>query len=140
MPSLIELHQQRLELSQRAKAAEQVAMARRQSQPAIPSSLRTVAAKQFQPVDLIAPHITQMPAEYPSVESRALSFFDDNPLFGTCEAAEILAVGVDLLKKWRRRDQGPDYVQYGPGGPVRYELNALMAFRARHRVRVSSKL
>jgi len=67
------------------------------------------------------------------------STFDDKPLFGICEAAEFLAVGVDLLKKWRQRDQGPDYVQYGPGGPVRYELDALMAFRARHRVRANSK-
>ena len=135
MPNLTELHQQRLKLSLQAKAAE----ARRKSQPAVPSSQPTVAAKRLQPVDWVAPHITQMPAEYPSVESRALSTFDDNPLFGTCEAAQILAVGVDLLKKWRRRDQVPDYVQYGPGGPVRYELDALMAFRARHRVRVSSK-
>jgi hypothetical protein len=139
MPTLTELNQQRLKHAQKAKAAEQAAEARRKSQPAVPSSQPTVAAKRLQPVDLVAPHITQMPAEYPSVESRALSTFDDNPLFGTCEAAQILAVGVDLLKKWRRRDQGPDYVQYGPGGPVRYELEALMAFRVRHRVRVSSK-
>jgi hypothetical protein len=44
-----------------------------------------------------------------------------------------------LLKKWRQRNQGPDYVQYGPDGPVRYELDALMAFRARHRVRAKPK-
>ena len=135
MPTLRELHLQREADAQKAKAAE----ARRQSQPAVPSTQPTVAAKRFQLVDLVAPNITQMPAEYPSVESRALSTFDDNPLFGTYEAAEILAIGVDLLKKWRQRDQGPDYVQYGLGGPVRYELDALMAFRVRHRVRVSSK-
>jgi len=139
MPTLIEKHLQRQKDAQEAEAAEQAAEARRRSQLAVPTSLPTVVAKRLQPVDLAVPHITQLPKEYPSVESRALSTFDDNPLFGTCEAADILAVGVDLLKKWRQRDQGPDYVQYGPGGPVRYELDALMAFRATHRVRVSSK-
>ena len=139
MPTPTEPHKQLFKLTPEFRARALAADARRQSHPAVPFSQPTVAAKQLQPVDLVAPHITQIPDEYPSVESRALSAFDDNPLFGTCEAAEFLAVGVDLLKKWRRRNQGPDYVQYGPGGPVRYELDALMAFRARHRVLVSSK-
>ncbi len=111
-------------------------MARPPSQSAVLSSPLFVA-KRIQPVDLAAPHRTQFPEEYPSVESRAHSTSDDNPLFGTCEAAVILGITAELLKKWRQRDQGPDYVQNGPGGPVRYELDALMAFRARHRVRVS---
>jgi hypothetical protein len=89
---------------------------------------------------LAPPHRTQLPEEYLSVESRALSTFDDNPLFGTYGAAKILAVSVELLKKWRQRDKGPDYVQYGPDGPVRYELEALTAFRAKYRVKVSAKL
>jgi hypothetical protein len=139
IPTLLEEHLQLLKDAQKAKAAEQAAEARLRSQLAVPTSLPTVAAKRLPPVDLAAPHCAQRPDEYPSIESRALSTFDDNPLFGTCEAAEILAVGVDLLKKWRRRNQGPDYVQYGPGGPVRYEVDALKAFRARQRVRVSYK-
>ena len=137
MPTLTELHQERQKTPR--KQAEQLRRHDVSLNQPIPTSQPTVAAKRLQTVDMVAPHITQLPAEYPSVESRALSTFDDNPLFGICEAAEILAVGVDLLKKWRRRNQGPDYVQYGPGGPVRYELDSLMAFRARHRVRVSYK-
>ena len=38
------------------------------------------------------------------------------------------------MKKWRQRNQGPDYIQYGKDGTVRYELTALMAYRAAHRV------
>jgi hypothetical protein len=75
----------------------------------------------------------------PSLDSDNFPFVRRQNWLGTCGAAKILSVGVELLKKWRQRDQGPDYVQYGPGGPVRYELDALMAFRALHRVRVSSK-
>ena len=139
MPTLIEKHLQRQKDAQKAKAAKQAAMARPPSLPAVSSSLQSVPSTKSQPVDLAAPQRAQFPVEYLSVESRALSTFDDNPLFGTCGAAEILAVGVELLKKWRRRNKGPDYVQYGPGGPVRYELDALMAYRARHRVRGGSK-
>jgi hypothetical protein len=139
MPNSAESNKQRIRLSPARLDRARAVMARPLSQSAVSSAPPSIASKRIQPVDPATPHRTQMPAEYPSVESRALSTFDDNPLFGTCEAAEFLAVGVDLLKKWRRRNQGPDYVQYGPGGPVRYELDALMAFRARHRVRVSSK-
>jgi hypothetical protein len=139
MANPTEPNKQPYKLTPLERAAVLAAKARRKSQPAISSSRRAVAEKRLQPVDLVAPHRTQFPEEYLSVESRKLSAFDDNPLFGTCGAAEILAVTVELMKKWRQRNQGPDYVQYGPGGPVRYERDALMAFRARHRVQVSSK-
>jgi hypothetical protein len=136
MPNATEPHKQRFTLNPRARAA---ALAQLQSPSVLSSSLPAVAAKRIQPVDLASPHRTQIPEEYLSVESRSLSTFDDNPLFGTCGAAEILAVTVELLKKWRQRNLGPDYVQYGTGGPVRYELNALIAFRELHRVRVNPK-
>jgi hypothetical protein len=139
MPNAAKPHKQRFTLTPQVRAAALAVMARPQSESAALSSLPAVAAQLLQPVDLPAPRRTQIPEEYLSVQSRALSSFDDNPLLGTCGAAKILSVGVELLKKWRQRDQGPDYVQYGPGGPVRYELDALMAFRALHRVRVSSK-
>ena len=139
MPIPTEPRKQLFKLTPEFRAMALAAEARRQSRLGAPTSPPTVVAKRLQPADLAAPHVTQLPEVYPFVEPRALSTFDDNPLFDTCEAAKILAIGVDLLKKWRRRNQGPDYVQYGPGGPVRYELDALMAFRARHRVRVSSK-
>jgi hypothetical protein len=139
MPNPMESNKQLIKLTPQARARVLAVMARPRTQPAVSSSLPAVATERLQPADLVAPHRTQFPEEYLSVESRALSSFDDNPLFGTCGAAEILAVTVELLKKWRQRNQGPDYVQYGKGGPVRYELDALMTFRARHRVRVSPK-
>jgi hypothetical protein len=139
MPNPTEPNKQRRTLTLQARNAALAALARRRSQPAVSSSLPAVAAKRTQPVDLAAPHRTQIPEEYLSVESRALSTFDDNPLFGTNGAAKILGLTVECLKKWRQRNQGPDYLQYGPSGPVRYELSALMAFRATHRVQVNPK-
>ena len=136
MPTLLELRQQR----EKVAAAEKAAIARALSHSTVSTSPPFAHAKHTLPADLVKPQSKERPDEYPSVESRALSTFDDNPLFGSYEAAQILAISVDLLKKWRLRDKGPDYVQYGPGGPVRYELEALTAFRARHRVKVSAKL
>jgi hypothetical protein len=73
------------------------------------------------------------------LEPRPLSAFDDNPIFNENSAARFLGISAECLKKWRQRNQGPDYIQYGRGGPVRYELNALMAFRAANRVIVGAK-
>ena len=61
----------------------------------------------------------------------------DDPAFTTTDAAQILGITAERLMKWRQRDQGPDYVQYENGGPVRYELSALVEFKAAHRVRPS---
>jgi hypothetical protein len=60
---------------------------------------------------------------------QPLSAYDDNPVLNEAGAAFVLGVSQDLLKKWRQRKQGPDYIQYGHNGPVRYELNALLVFR-----------
>ena len=56
---------------------------------------------------------------------------ENDTVLGRDVSAEMVGSLLDAVR--------PDYVQYGPGGPVRYELDALMAFRATHRVRVSSK-
>ena len=61
----------------------------------------------------------------------------DDPVFNTPDAAQILGVRADRLIKWRQRRQGPEYLQYEHRGPVRYELSALIAFKAAHRVRPS---
>lgn len=61
----------------------------------------------------------------------------DDPVFNTPDAAQILGVTADRLIKWRQRRQGPEYLQYEHRGPVRYELSALIAFKAAHRVRPS---
>jgi hypothetical protein len=85
------------------------------------------------------PRRTQIPAIYLSIERPPISTYDDNPIFDGRSAAAFLGLSSEKLKKWRQRDQGPDYLQYGEAGPVRYELGTLMAFRAGHRVKVGSK-
>ncbi len=78
---------------------------------------------------------TELPGRYLTLEQPPISAFDDNPVFDEFCAARFLGLSTETLKKWRQRDLGPDYIQYGPGGPVRYELNALMAFRAANTVK-----
>jgi hypothetical protein len=58
----------------------------------------------------------------------------DDPLLDSYCAAKLLGISLDLLEKWRRRDQGPDYIQYGKGGPARYQLSALATFIAAQRI------
>lgn len=68
-----------------------------------------------------------------------LSAINDDPVFEMCDAATILGVKIDCLKKWRQRDEGPHFIQYeGPGGPVRYALSALMAYREQCTIRPSN--
>ena len=88
--------------------------------------------------DCIAKH-KELPATYLNIEKPPLSTFDDNPVVNEHGAAKILGASAELLKKWRQRNMGPDYIQYGPGGPVRYEVNILKAFREVHRVKVGSR-
>lgn len=73
------------------------------------------------------------------LECQPLSAYDDNPVFDEICAARFVGVSADCMKKWRQRKQGPDYIQYGDKGPVRYELNALMEFRDKHRVRIGNR-
>jgi hypothetical protein len=73
------------------------------------------------------------------LERQPLSAYDDNPVFDEASAARFIGVTADCLKKWRQRKQGPDYIQYGRNGVVRYELNALMEFRDRHRIRIGHR-
>ena len=82
---------------------------------------------------------TEVPKKLLSIEPKPLSAYDDNPVLNEHGAAFVVGVSPDLLKKWRSRRQGPDYLQYGQGGPVRYELKALLAFRDYYRVYLSSK-
>lgn len=77
----------------------------------------------------------EIPATRLKLEPKPLSAYDDNPVFDELSAARFVGVSADCLKKWRQRKQGPDYIQYGTNGPVRYELNALQSFRERHTVR-----
>ena len=67
--------------------------------------------------------------------SQPETFVNPDPVFDTRSAAGILRIGEDCLKKKRQRGEGPDYIQYGDNGPVRYALSALMAYREAHTVR-----
>jgi hypothetical protein len=85
-----------------------------------------------------APNVTQIPLQLKRLEpAEAEAFIDDDPVFDTIDAAAILGLTAARLIKWRQRKQGPDYLQYAQNGYVRYELSALIAFKAAHRVRAS---
>lgn len=101
---------------------------------AVPLDAKSTPLSEFPP-----PRRIQIPDVYLSIEHRPVSAYDDNPVFNEDGAGMLLGVSAERMKKWRQRSQGPDYLQYGRGGPVRYERNALMEFRAIHRVQVSSK-
>jgi hypothetical protein len=91
------------------------------------------------PAELRTAQRTELSATALPIKSKPLSECDDNPVLNEQGAAFIVGVSADLLKKWRQRKQGPDYIQYGTGGPVRYEIKALLAFRDEYRVYLSSK-
>jgi hypothetical protein len=83
------------------------------------------------------PTRTQLPRRLMILEPpQPLSAINDDPVFEYRDAAEILGVSPELVEKWRQRYEGPDFIQYGgPGGPVRYALSALMAYREHFTVR-----
>jgi hypothetical protein len=70
---------------------------------------------------------------------QPLVVLDDDPVFDAAAAGRILGYSVERMKKWRQRNQGPDYIQYEKNGAVRYELSALMAYRAAHTVKTGRK-
>jgi hypothetical protein len=82
---------------------------------------------------------TEVPGTYLKIDQPPLSAFDDNPVFDEISAGVILGISPETLKKWRQRHHGPDYIQYGRNGTVRYALNALMEFRARNTVKTKQK-
>jgi hypothetical protein len=109
------------------------------SQPTleVPTLQPAVESQDSQPAELRTALRTGVSARYLAVERKPISAYDDNPVFNESGAATIIGVSAEQLKKWRQRGRGPDYIQYGLGGTVRYELKALMDFRAAYRVRLS---
>src|SRR5689334_12547728 len=81
----------------------------------------------------------EIPKTLLELEPRPLSAYDDNPVFDATSAARFLGISSECLKKWRQRGQGPDYIQYGKDGPVRYELNTLRAFRLSYTIDPTKK-
>jgi hypothetical protein len=84
----------------------------------------------------IPPQRTEIPERLRRIEPSDPPYFNSNidPVFEVRYAARILGISQDLLEKWRQRGQGPDYLQYGKNGPVRYELSALKAYMENHRI------
>jgi len=99
----------------------------------VPLDAKTTPMAEYPP-----PQRMQIPDVYLSIEHPPVSAYDDNPVLNENGAGKLLGVSAECMKKWRQRNQGPDYLQYGCCGPVRYERNALMEFRTAHRVKVSS--
>jgi hypothetical protein len=87
----------------------------------------------------LSPTVTQIPLSLRRLEpAKPFNVINDDPVFEVREAAAILGLSKELLEKWRVRNQGPDYIQYGgPGGPVRYRYSALEAYKAVHIVHPS---
>ena len=104
-----------------------------------PPSKAVAKRRVFSPLVVVDGHRIQIPMEYLNVEPQPVWACNDNPVFNERGAAELIGISAELLKKWRQRNQGPDYIQYGKAGPIRYELSVLKAFRAANTVHVSSK-
>lgn len=110
-----------------------------QPQGATPS-IHSQPAQPAQPSALGMAHRVEVPTRYMNLEPPLpLSAINDDPVFAVGAAATILGVSVEAMKKWRQRNQGPDYYQYGEKGPVRYALSTLLAFKATHLVIIGDK-
>jgi hypothetical protein len=96
-------------------------------------------ANSSRPAALAAPRRTHIPRVFLDLAPRPILAYDDNPVFNEASAATFLGISAERIKKWRQRNQGPDYLQYGQGGPVRYELKALTAFRVAHKIAVGDQ-
>lgn len=59
-----------------------------------------------------------------------MSAVKDKQIIRTAEAAEILGVSQELLRKWRERKIGPKYIEY-ESGAIRYKRSAVEAYRDR---------
>ena len=83
--------------------------------------------------------VTEIPYRLKRLEpTEPAEIINDDPVFDSVDAAAYLGVSAGRLAKWRQRDQGPDFLRY-PGNYIRYELSALVQFRATYRVRPSSQ-
>jgi hypothetical protein len=117
--------------------------------PRLPQDLKTRSANATNPAQpqstlpapsptTSVPNVTKIPLQLKRLEpAEPEVFINDDPVFDTNRAASILGASPTRLIKWRQRKQGPDYLQYADNGSVRYELSALIAFKAAHRVRPS---
>lgn len=115
------------------------ALVQSQTPPGVSPLQSPVGGKTVSPKDRFASFRKQIPEAlliYEPQPSRALC---TNPVVNERGAAGLLGVSQELLKKWRQRGFGPNYIQYEKNGPIRYELNELTEFRESHGVLVRSE-
>jgi len=106
---------------------------------AVPSPQPAVELKPIPSASLSPELRKQIPKALLQYEDIPLKVLDRNPLLNERSAAVLVGVSPELLKKWRQRNWGPNYIQYGENGPVRYEFATLMEFRNCHRVWTRSR-
>lgn len=70
---------------------------------------------------------TTWPAPARQQRPRPSTVVSEDPLLTTREAAVILKVSVDALKKWRQRGLGPAFLKYDSGA-IRYRLSVLLQY------------
>jgi phage/plasmid-associated DNA primase len=80
------------------------------------------------------PRAAQPSVKVPPVTQIAIAPIPTDRVLNTRAAAKILGETHEVLKKWRQRDQGPEYVHF-PNGHIRYRLSVLKKFIEDHTVR-----
>jgi len=75
--------------------------------------------------ELLAAFRKQIPEALLYYEPKPTRAIFGNPVVNEHGAAGLLGVSQELLKKWQQRSLGPNYIQYGKNGPIRYELTLL---------------
>lgn len=62
-----------------------------------------------------------------------------DPMLDSFQVADMLGISFDLVKKWRQRNTGPEFVRY-PDGAIRYRLSALLKFIEDNTVKPSNRI
>ncbi len=83
---------------------------------------------------LLAKRVAQPSVKVPPVTKIAIAPIPTDRMLNTRRAAKILGETHEVLKKWRQRDQGPEYARF-PNGDIRYRLSTLLQFLEDHTVR-----
>jgi DNA-binding transcriptional regulator YiaG len=76
-----------------------------------------------------APTAARKPASAPVEEPLPLPEIPMDRMLTTKQAAMILGVSFETLKKWRQRRKRPQFLRY-PDGAIRYRLSVIMRFLA----------
>ena len=136
MPTQPEFRKDTARHSPQADAATTI---QTQAPRAVPAPKPAVERKADPSVSLSPAFRRQIPKFLLDYEPLPMEVFDENPLLNVKSAAVLLGISPDLMKKWRQRGWGPNFIQYGKDGPVRYEFGTLMEFRIHHKVQTRSK-